>query len=1039
MPNETQPVCPRCIFRRLADIGSPLPPEETTLVPSPAPLSGSDFSLDGQSNTDFYAEYELLEEIGRGGMGVIYKALQPKLNRVVALKVIHAASHASEDSHRRFRAEVKVAGRLNHPNIVPVFDVGVMDGFPCFSMEYFPGGTLAEKLRSSAMSLSASVATLSKVARAVFFAHQHGVLHRDIKPANILLDRDGEPHVGDFGLAKEMESDSDLTRSGAILGSPNYMSPEQACGEASTLSVATDIYSLGAILYEILTGHPPFRASSPLETMRLVVEQEAPRPSTSVARVDRDLETICLKCLEKEPARRYATARDMADDLDRWLRHEPISARPASSLERSIKWARRYPALAALSALLFIVLVSGLAAVTWQWRTAEDARRRELQERRRAEAALARASISLAEAGLREGNGSAVQAALGTVPKEFQDATWTYLLGESDTSRPLSIGGVASPNDLAANPALASVFAASVHDGNVILFDVRAGTRLLEFVPGFITKATNAAFKLAFSPDGDRLAIGRNRVGGIVVHDAHTGSKLLEWSTPTTGQLQFSADGTAILQTSADRRTTHLWNSVDGEERWHLSQGYHSSGFGSNPKHVVSYSWDQQLQLRSVDDSSAILSFTDRYFEKFVAQPEGTLLVTANPLGFVRGFDQKDGRQRFEFQPHESVISHLAFFPGGERFLTAATLPDGRQSLQCWNSRNGRLCQNLTGGKGSIRALALHPLSGELIVAGSELRVWDIGGLSPVRTIRSRNAHPSAVFWGDVLLAPLPGDHFSVRLQSRTGDTSGFQWIAPDDSHGQPSISADGRRLVIGRYNSAGFLRVLERDAGTIKEIAAINSRRVISHLRISPHGDRIAVLQSDFGALGILDVATGESALSLEKTGIKRFSDVAWLEDGTRLAGLVTTHAARSTPGSVEEIVLWDMNTGRRLCAVTNLSVSSLACASPDGKSFIEAGSDQNLRIRDSKTLGVIRQFRAHNGAITALAWHPTRPIIASGSEDLGIRLWNLTDGTRLEELRGPLSPPSVLSFSPEGRQLATAARDGVARIWEPRCLASP
>lgn len=1035
MASETQPLCPRCIFRRLADIGSPLPPEET----APAPLSGSDFSLDGRSNTDFYAEYELLEEIGRGGMGVIYKALQPKLNRVVALKVIHATSHAGEDSHRRFRAEVKVAGRLNHPNIVPVFDVGVMDGFPCFSMEYFPGGTLADRFRESPRNISSSVAILSKVARAVFFAHQHGVLHRDIKPANILLDRDGEPHVGDFGLAKELESDSDLTRSGAILGSPNYMSPEQACGDVSTLSVATDIYSLGAILYEILTGHPPFRAATPLETMRLVVEQEAPRPSTSVGRVDRDLETICLKCLEKEPARRYATARDMADDLDRWLRHEPISARPASSLERSIKWARRYPALATLSAVLLVVLVSGLGAVTWQWRTAEEARRRELQERRRAEAALARSSLSLAEAALREGNGSAVQAALETVPKEFQEATWTYLLGESDTSRHLSLVGVTSPNDLAADPAHASVFAAAGRAGNVVLFNVRDGSQSLEFIPAFTTKATNAALKLAFSPDGARVAIGRSRVGGIVVHDAHTGSKLLEWSTPPTGQLQFSPDGAAILQTSADRKTTHLWNSADGEQRWYLSQGYHSSAFGSNPKQVVSYSWDEQLQLRSVDDSSRILSFTDRYFEKFVAQPEGTLLVAANPLGFVRGFDQTDGRQRFEFQPHESIISHLAFFPGGERFLTAATLPDGRQSLQCWNARNGRLCQNLTGGKGVIRALALHPLSGELIVSGSDLRVWDIGVLPAVRIIRSRNAHPSAAFWGDALLAPLPGDHYSVRLQTRTGDTSGFDWMAPDDSHGQPSISADGRRLAIGRYNSAGLFRVLERDAGTIKEIAAINSRRVISHLRMSPRGDRVAVLQSDYSGLGILEVATGQSALSLEKTDIKRISDVAWLEDGTRLAGLVTTHAARSTPGSQEEIVLWDMSTGRRLCAVTNLSVSSLACASPDGKSFIEAGSDQNLRIRDSKTLGVIRQFRAHNGAITALAWHPTRPIIASGSEDLGIRVWNVNDGTRLEELRGPLSPPSVLSFSPEGRHLATAARDGVARIWEPRSLASP
>lgn len=1037
--NESHPVCPRCIFRRLADIGSTVPPEETKSPATLTTLLGAKFRSETQKNTDFYAEYELLEEIGRGGMGTIYKALQPKLNRVVALKVIHAAGHASEDSHRRFRSEVKIAGQLNHPNIVPVFDVGVMDGFPSFSMEYFPGGTLADRIRKSSVPTREAVILLSKVARAVFFAHQHGVLHRDIKPANILLDRDGEPHLGDFGLAKELDSDTDLTRSGAVLGSPNYMSPEQASGDPSTLSVATDVYSLGAILYEILTGHPPFRASTPLETMRLVVEQEAPRPSASGAQVDRDLETICLKCLDKEPSRRYATARDMGDDLDRWLRHEPISARRASSLERTIKWARRYPALAILSVLLFVVLVSGLGAVTWQWRTAEEARRRELQERRRAEAALARSSVSLAEAALREGNGSAVQAALATVPKEFQDANWTYLLDESDTSRPVTVSGLASPHDLAANPANASEFAAAADSESVILFNVRTGTRLLAIVPGFATSATNATLTLAFSPDGRRLAIGRSMIGGIVVHDTQTGKKLAEWSTPATGQLQFSSDGASLLQTSANRSTTHLWDSVSGEQRWSLGQGYHSSRFGSNPRHVVSYSWNQQLQLRSADDSSAILTYTDKYFEKFVAQPEGLLLVAANPLGFVRGFDQSDGRQRFEIQPHESLISHLAFFPDGERFLTAATLADGRQSLQCWNSRNGRLCQNLTGGRGIIRALALHPVSGELIVAGSELRVWDVGALNPVRIIRSRNAHPSAVFWGDVLLAPVLDGIHSVQLQTPSGDTAGFPWNPPDDSFGQPSVSADGRRLAIGRYNSAGLFRVLERDAGTIKELASINSRRVISHLRINPHGDRVAVLQSDFSAMGILEIPSGKTGLHLEKTGIKRFSDVAWLEGGARLVGLVTTHAARSTPGSAEEIVLWDASTGKRLHAVTNLSVSSFACASPDGKTFMEAGADQYLRIRDGKTLAIIRQFRAHNGAITALAWHPTRPVVASASEDLGIRLWNLDDGTRLEELRGPLSAPSVLSFSSDGRQLATAARDGVARIWEPRCLASP
>ncbi|MBL9167380.1 MAG: protein kinase [Verrucomicrobiales bacterium] len=1031
---DVQPVCPACIFRRLSNTSSTVYPAQSA---DTTPRSGT--VPEGDSDTDFYAEYELLGEIGRGGMGVIYKAHQPGLNRTVAVKAIHAAGLVGDVARRRFQAEVQMAGRLNHPNIVPVYDVGVMDGCPCFSMEYFPGGSLADRLGRSVLRIEDGVALLTKVARAVYFAHQHGVLHRDLKPANILFDSVGEPHVADFGLAKELGSGSDLTRSGAVLGSPSYMSPEQAAGRSASLSVATDIYSLGGILYELLTGRPPFLGATPLETLRLVVEEEPQRPSMVAGPGDRDLETICLKCLEKEPSRRYATAGDLAADLERWLRHEPIHARPVSSGERFFKWARRHPALAGVSALLLVVLLAGMSGVTWQWRKAEEARRSETQQLRRAEAALARSAIALAESSLREGNGPATQAALDTVPVELRDATWAYLLGESDTSRFLQPMGDGKMDDLVPHPTRPSVFATSCRGGGIVIFDVRDGTRLLEFAPGFEQIATNAALRLAFSRAGDRLAIGRTGPGGIVVHDAADGRKLVEWKAPRSGRLEFSPDGTMLLQTSADRRRLEMWDSIDGTHRWEHKDSYQAARFLGDGQRLASYCWVEGLRLVQSVDGSNVMRLPGDYFQEFAPQQGGNLLVAVNPMGFVRGFELADGRLRFEIQPHESDIRRVAFLPGGERFITAATLPDGRQALQCWDAGTGRACQNLNGGSGEIRNFSLHPLSGEVIVGGRDLRVWDTASVLPLRVIRGNNAHPSAVFWGsnDDLFAPSTHGFMGAELQSISGTEPTVRWTPPDNDYGQPSVSADGRRVAIGRYNSSAIIKVLERAGQELKPIASLRPKGLIAHVRIAPGGDRVAVLRSDFTGLEILNVVRGKPAVALEVADIRRFTDVVWLNSGDHLAGLVTTHAPRRSPGSVEQIVLWDMATGGIVRRLTNASITSVACPAPDGRRFVEAGADRNVRLRDGTTLEVVREFRVHNAPLTALAWHPTRPILATASEDLGIRLWNLDDGTRLEELRGPLSPPSVLSFSPDGTRLATASRDRVARIWEPRSLA--
>ncbi len=282
-------------------------------------------------------DYELLEEIGRGGQGVVFRARQKSLNRTVALKIIGLGQWASKAHLKRFRREAEAAAGLDHPGIVPIYEVGERDGSCYFSMKLVEGGQLDGVVRRKPMSIRQAVELIAKVARTVHYAHEHGILHRDIKPGNILLDTKGEPHLTDFGLARLIESESTVTRTMEVMGTPSYMAPEQAMGNNAAVSSATDVYGIGAVLYQLLTGHPPFAGGTTYETIKLLLDTEPRQPRLLNPKIDRDLSTICLKCLEKDPQRRYSSALALAEDLERWLKHEPIQARRTGIFTRGKK------------------------------------------------------------------------------------------------------------------------------------------------------------------------------------------------------------------------------------------------------------------------------------------------------------------------------------------------------------------------------------------------------------------------------------------------------------------------------------------------------------------------------------------------------------------------------------------------------------------------------------------------------------------------------------------------------------------------------